>query len=107
VQGSLVTLHLQVGRWRCGNDRCLRKIFTERVPELALPWARRTECLRDVVRLISHGMGGRPAKRKRLLSRLAKPVSDDTTLRAVKTAGIEKRPIFRRVSANGRVGGKR
>ena len=32
VQGSPVRLHLQVGRWRCGNDGCPRKIFTERVP---------------------------------------------------------------------------
>src|ERR1035438_3854545 len=31
VQGSPVMLQLQVGRWRCGNRRCPRKIFTERV----------------------------------------------------------------------------
>jgi len=87
VQGSPVMLHLQVGRWRCGNDRCPRKIFTERIPELAVPWARRTERLRDVVRLIGHGMGGRPGER--LLSRLAMPVSDDTILRAVKRVDVD------------------
>jgi hypothetical protein len=32
VQGSPVMLQLQVGRWRCGNRRCPRKIFIERVP---------------------------------------------------------------------------
>ena len=33
VQGSPVMLDLRVGRWRCGNGRCARKIFTERVPK--------------------------------------------------------------------------
>ena len=37
VQGSPVMLDLQVGRWRCGNGRCVRKIFTERAPKLAMP----------------------------------------------------------------------
>jgi hypothetical protein len=44
-----------------------------------MPWARRTNRLREVVRLIGHGMGGRPGER--LLSRLGMPVSDDTILR--------------------------
>jgi|HubBroStandDraft_1064217.scaffolds.fasta_scaffold183051_1 hypothetical protein len=35
MQGSPVMVRLQVGCWRCGNGRCERKIFTERVPELA------------------------------------------------------------------------
>jgi transposase len=95
VQGSPVTLHLQVGRWRCGNDRCPRKIFTERIPELALPWARRTERLRDVVRLIGHGLGGRPGER--WLSRLAMPVSDDTILRAVKRVDVDTGAVRLRV----------
>src|ERR1700733_2951033 len=34
VQGSPVMMDLQVGRWRCRNSRCVRKIFTERVPKL-------------------------------------------------------------------------
>ncbi|MGA8438204.1 MAG: ISL3 family transposase, partial [Candidatus Sulfotelmatobacter sp.] len=95
VQGSPVALHLQVGRWRCGNDRCPRKIFTERMPELAVPWARRSNRLRDVVRLIGHGMGGRPGER--LLSRLGMPVSDDTILRAVKRVNVDTGAVPLRV----------
>jgi transposase len=95
VQGSPVRLHLQVGRWRCGNDGCPRKIFTERVPELAVPWARRTNRLREVVRLIGHGMGGRPGER--LLSRLGMPVSDDTILRAIKRVEVETGTVPPRV----------
>ena len=95
VQGSPVSLRLQVGRWRCGNRRCSRKIFTERVPEAAVPWARRTNRLLDVVRLIGHGMGGRPGER--LLSRLGMPVSDDTILRAVKRVNLDTGAVPLRV----------
>jgi transposase len=95
VQGSPVRLHLQVGRWRCGNDGCPRKIFTERVPELAVPWARRTNRLREVVRLIGRGMGGRPGER--LLSRLGMPVSDDTILRAIKRVDVDTGAVPLRV----------
>jgi transposase len=75
-------MHLQLGRWRCGNRRCPRKIFAERVPKLAVPLARRTDRLGEVVRIIGHAMGGRPGER--LMFRLGMPVSDDTILRAVK-----------------------
>ena len=95
MQGSPVMVRLQVGRWRCGNGRCARKIFTERVPELALPWARRTERLRDVVRLIGHGMGGRPGEK--LLSRLGMAVSDDTILRTVKRVDVNPAAVPLRV----------
>ncbi len=95
MQGSPVMLHLQVGRWRCGNGQCARKIFTERVAELAVPWAQRTNRLRDVVRLIGHGMGGRPGER--LLSRLGMGVSDDTILRAVKCVDVDTGAVPLRV----------
>jgi hypothetical protein len=95
VQGSPVRLHLQVGRWRCGNDGCPRKIFTERAPELALPWARRTNRLRELVRLIGHGMGGQPGER--LLSRLGMPVCDDTILRAIKRVDVDTGAVPLRV----------
>ena len=29
-------------RWRCRNDRCERRIFAERIPGLAAPFARRS-----------------------------------------------------------------
>ncbi len=95
MQGSPVMLDLQVGRWRCGNGRCVRKIFTERVPKLAMPWAQRTNRLHDVVRLIGHGMGGRPGER--LLSRLGMAVSDDTILRAVKRVDVDTGGVSLRV----------
>ena len=67
-----------------------------------MPWARRTNRLREGVRLIGHGMGGRPGER--LLSRLGMPVSDDTILRAIKrvdvdTGAVPLRAVVRASSA--------
>jgi transposase len=76
VQGSPVMVELQVGRWRCGNGQCARKIFTERVAELGVPWARRTTRLQEVVRLIGHENGLQP---NRIVS-----YDTNTTTRAIR-----------------------
>jgi transposase len=54
-----VRLRLRVRKWFCRNRRCQRRIFTERLPTVAAPWARRT--LRLAQRLVALGMalGGR------------------------------------------------
>jgi transposase len=54
-----VRLQLRVRKWFCGNRRCGRRIFTERLPTIAAPWARRT--LRLAQRLIALGiaLGGK------------------------------------------------
>jgi transposase len=53
-----VYLQLRVRKWFCRNRRCRRRIFTERLPTIAAPWARRT--LRLAQRLIALGraLGG-------------------------------------------------
>ena len=54
-----VRLQLRVRKWFCGNRCCGRRIFTERLPTIAAPWARRT--LRLAARLVALGvaLGGR------------------------------------------------
>jgi transposase len=49
-----VRLHLRVHKWFCRNRSCRRRIFTERLPTVAAPWARRT--LRLAQRLVTLGM---------------------------------------------------
>ena len=44
-----VQLHLQVHRFFCENPCCIRKIFTERLGDLAEPYARRTSRLREAL----------------------------------------------------------
>jgi transposase len=49
-----VSLQLRVRKWFCRNRSCPRRIFTERLPTVAAPWARRT--LRLVQRLVALGI---------------------------------------------------
>jgi len=54
-----VVLQLGVRKFFCANGRCTRCIFTERLPQLVAPWARRT--LRLAQRLVALGvaLGGK------------------------------------------------
>ncbi len=78
VQFSL-TLLLEVCKFFCLNDACQRRIFTERLPSLVAPWARRTT--RYTEHLIAMGLelGGSAAAR--LSYRLGYGYSRNTFLR--------------------------
>src|SRR2546428_5128230 len=58
-----VSLQLRVRKWFCHKRSCPRRIFTERLPTVAAPWARRT--LRLAQRLIALGvaLGGKAGVR--------------------------------------------
>ena len=58
-----VSLQLRVRKWFCRNRACPRRIFTERLPTIAAPWARRT--LRLAQRLVALGvaLGGKAGVR--------------------------------------------
>ena len=49
-----VSLQLRVRKWFCRNRACPRRLFTERLPTIAAPWARRT--LRLAQRLLALGV---------------------------------------------------
>jgi hypothetical protein len=38
AQGKPVSVRARLTRWRCRNDRCERRIFAERLPELTAPF---------------------------------------------------------------------
>ena len=82
VQGEPATVKLRVGRWRCCNEQCDRRIFAAGAGMLAVPSAQRTRRAAEIVRVFGHAAGGRPAER--LLARLGMPTSDDTILRHLK-----------------------
>jgi transposase len=81
-----VRLHLRVRKWFCRNCHCRRRIFTERLPTVAAPWARRT--LRLAQRLVALGvaLGGTAGVRLGHAWDLA--VSRNTLLR-----GLRRRPL--------------
>jgi len=51
-------LQLQVRKFFCVNPACLRRIFTERLPEVTVPWARRTNRLAEALTAIALALGG-------------------------------------------------
>jgi transposase len=81
-QGQSVRLRVTARRFRCRNPSCERRIFVERLPQIACVYARQTDRLREVIRCLGFVTGGLPGSR--LLTRLAISVSDDTVLRLVK-----------------------
>jgi transposase len=82
AQGAPVIVRARLGRWRCRNLKCDRRIFAERLPGLAAPLSRQTTRLAEIVRLLGHSAGGRPSER--LMRRLGMPVSDTTILASLK-----------------------
>ena len=58
AQGKPVKIQARSSRWRCRNHRCDRRIFAERLPRRATPFARRTARLAGIVELFGHGAGG-------------------------------------------------
>jgi transposase len=81
-QGVGVELWAIVGRFRCRNALCSRKIFCERLPQIARAYGRQAERVAEIVRLLGYVAGGLPGQR--LLARLAIAVSDDTVVRRVR-----------------------
>ncbi|MGC9271166.1 transposase family protein, partial [Acidiphilium sp.] len=82
AQGTPVTLRVRLLRWRCQNQGCARKTFSDRLPQIALTSARRTCRVADLTRLFGHLAVSRPAER--LMASLGLPQSDDSILRHLK-----------------------
>ena len=74
-------LELHVLRFFCQNTAWLRQIFTERLPSVVAPYARRTIRLRDLFTLIGFALGGEAGKR--LVDAMGIETSPDTLLRLV------------------------
>jgi transposase len=73
-----VQLHLHVRRFFCANPACPRKIFTERLPDLVVAYARRTNRLRDQLLAAGFALGGEAGARH--CAGQGMPVSPDTLL---------------------------
>jgi len=84
--GEGVMLHLHVRRFVCRVRWCRRKIFTERVPALAAPSARRSGRLRDRLQRDGFDLGGEAGARHATAEGM--PVSARTLLRLVRAAPL-------------------
>src|SRR6266702_836189 len=80
--GWAVRLELHVRRFFCQNKECQRGIFTERLPGVVAPYARRTTRLTDLLTLIGFAMGGEAGNC--LVERMGLEASPETLLRLVR-----------------------
>ncbi len=86
-------LHVQVRRFFCTNKRCARHIFAERLPQLTMPHAQRTNRLTQIQTHLEQAVGSRPGAR--LAGRLGMPVSATTLLRLERAAPLPQPPTPR------------
>jgi transposase len=77
-----VMLQLGVRKFFCANGRCTRRIFTERLPGVVVPWARRTQRLTHWLASIAVALGG--VAGARLSQQLGVAWSRNTLLRAIR-----------------------
>lgn len=76
-----LTILLQVCKFFCLNQACSRKIFTERLPQVAVPWARRTVRFANHLTAMGLALGGAAAAR--LSDQINYGSSRNTLLRAI------------------------
>jgi transposase len=88
-----VRLELHVRRFFCQNQECKRRIFTERLPGVVAPSARRTTRLTDLLTLIGFAMGGEAGNC--LVERMGLEASPETLLRLVRQQEERQMPTPR------------
>jgi len=81
--GCALRLELHTRRFFCLNAQCPRQIFTERLPTVVAPYARRTSRLTDVFTLIGFALGGEAGKR--LVMGMGLSTSPDTLLGLIRS----------------------
>lgn len=80
AQFTLV-IWLVVGKFFCLNDICKRRIFSERLPTVVAPWARRTARYTEKLKALGLALGGAAAAR--LSHQLGYGYSRDSILRLI------------------------
>jgi transposase len=94
--GRQLVLSLFVRKFFCQTSQCPRRIFAERFPDLAHPWARMT--LRFCRELEKIGLATTGENGARLATRLGLPTSPATMLRRLKAASA---PTVKKVTKVG------
>jgi transposase len=93
-----VHLQLSVRKFVCRQPACARRIFTERLPELVAPSARKTTRLITVLRAIGLALGGLAGAR--LAARLRLSISGATLLCLVRAAPMPSTPTLQAVGVD-------
>jgi transposase len=85
-----IRLELGVRKLFCDNSDCVRRIFTERLPGVVAPWARRTLRLGKRLTAVAVALGGSAGAR--LSRELGIPASRNTLLRLIRAAPLPPCP---------------
>jgi transposase len=91
--GCAVRLVLHVRRFFCPNPDCQRKIFTERLPSVVAPYARRTIRLQELFTLIGFALGGEAGEP--LIRGMGLQGGPDTLLRLIHASEVPSHPTPR------------
>jgi transposase len=94
----VVRLHLTVRKFICRYPNCARRIFTERLPELVAPYARKTPRFIVVLQALGIALGGKAGVR--LAARLQFTTSPSTLLRLVRAAPVPHTPMLQAVGVD-------
>src|SRR5206468_10817429 len=82
--GVPLRLELHARRFHCDAAHCPRRIFTERLPGVLQPYARRTLRLAEALEAVAYELGGEAGAR--LADRLGMNTSRDTLWRRLQEA---------------------
>ena len=84
--GRRVQVIVRVRRFKCANPRCAQSTFSEQVPGLTTPFARRTPPLTEALADVALALAGRPGSR--LAAKLAMPCCRDVLIRLIRAQPI-------------------
>jgi transposase len=84
--GRRVVVHLRARRFFCSNGSCVKKTFTEQIPNLTARHGQRSIASARMVQAVGLAVGGRPGSR--LLRQLGAATDRTTVLRGVRTLPI-------------------
>jgi len=91
--GVAVRLELHTRKFRCRNEGCRRRVFCERLPKVAEPYARKTVRLTSVMTLLAFALGGEMGART--ASKLNLKVSGDTLLKLMRRRKEQSHPAVK------------
>ena len=84
--GRQVRVVVHVRRFKCVNQRCAQATFSEQIPGLTTPFARRTPPLTEALADLPLALAGRPGSR--LAAKLAMPCCRDVLIRLIRAQTI-------------------
>ena len=91
--GVAVSLKLHTRKFRCRNQLCPRKVFCERLPNVAATSARKTSRLNNALTFLAFAMGGEMGARA--TDKLSFKTSGDTLLRRIRQHRVSAKPVVK------------